>query len=150
MAQTKIITVNTGKIRSEETRKKMSIHQIGPGNHQYGKPTSEKQKRVASETHKGRIISDETKNKMRVSAIKRFAQSPMSDETKKKLSISKIGKTSVSGETHPFAKLKETDVLLIRKLASEGIAYKVLADRFGVRSSTIGKVVKRQLWAHVP
>jgi group I intron endonuclease len=146
----KLIAVNTGIVRSEETRKKMSAHQVGAGNHQYGKPTSEEQKRVASKTHKGRIISKETKSKMRASAIKRFAQSPMSKESRQKISAARVGKPSEFGERHHSAKLKEVDVVLIRTLASDGVSYKALSDRFGVNPTQIGRIVKRQRWAHVP
>jgi group I intron endonuclease len=146
----KIIAVNTGIVRSEETRKKMSVHQIGAGNHRYGKHCSEEQKKIISARQKGRVVSEETKNKVRTSTIKRFAQSPMSKESRQKISVARIGKPSEFGEQHHAAKLKEADVILIRKLASEGISYKVLSDRFGVKPTQIGKIVKRQRWAHVP
>lgn len=145
----KIILANTGRVVSEETRKKMSEHQLGVGNHQYGKHISEKQKLILSEANKGKIVSEETKSKMRESTIKRFEQLPMSKESRQKISAARMGKPSEFGEKHHAAKLKETDVVLIRKLASKGISYNVLSERFGVKNTQICKIVKRQRWAHV-
>jgi hypothetical protein len=47
-----------------EVRKKLSEAQMGEKNHQYGKPTSQKQKEAASKTHKGRPKTKSTKDKM--------------------------------------------------------------------------------------
>jgi NUMOD3 motif len=123
----KIIAVNTGIVRSEETRKKMSAHQVGVGNHRYGTHCSEEHKKIISARQSGRIVSEETKNKVRESTIKRFAKSPMSKESRQKIRAARIGKPSEFGEQHHAAKLKEADIVLIRKLASDGVSYKALS-----------------------
>lgn len=51
------------------------------------------------------------------------------------------------GERHPMSKLKECDVLEIRRLSGEGHTRASLARRFGVCHPTIVKIVKRERWA---
>ena len=54
------------------------------------------------------------------------------------------------GEQHPNAKLKEDDVLEIRRLyAGGGISQKTIADSFGVGQAQVAKIVRRQGWTHV-
>lgn len=115
-----------------------------------GRPCSEVCKRMASKTHKGKIVSKETRSKMRISTIKRFATAPASEETRQKLRDAKNNSECVRGDNHPTAKLRESDVILIRKLASEGETCTALAKQFGVWPTAISKVVLRQRWAHVP
>jgi hypothetical protein len=54
------------------------------------------------------------------------------------------------GTRRPEAKLTETDIPEIRRLCAEGMRLQVVADRFGVGSEAITKIVQRQRWAHVP
>jgi hypothetical protein len=53
------------------------------------------------------------------------------------------------GERSPLAKLKESDVRIIRELAAQGHSSWVLAKRYNVDPSAIRQVVKRQTWKHV-
>lgn len=56
-----------------------------------------------------------------------------------------------SGEQHPCAKLTKHQVLEIRRLFAAGnYLQKELAPRFGVHRMTIGKIVRRERWAHLP
>lgn len=66
---------------------------------------------------------------------------------------SKKGKAKCNyerGSSHHNALLNEQTVAEIRDQYSIGcMSYASLADRFGVASQTIGKIIRRELWAHV-
>lgn len=51
------------------------------------------------------------------------------------------------GEKQGSSKLKTADVLAIR--AATGLSQSTLAKRFGVRQSTIHKILSRQRWRHI-
>jgi len=77
---------NKGYKHSDETKQKMSISKKG-------KKITEEHKNKISESRKGKTFkphSEETKQKMRESALKR---KPLSKEARKKISDSKKGKT---------------------------------------------------------
>ncbi len=62
-----------------------------------------------------------------------------------------FGKPAVRGERHGCAKLKETDVIEIRKLyRAGGVTKKSLADRFGVTETPLRLVLARKTWTHIP
>lgn len=54
-----------------------------------------------------------------------------------------------NGEDNGFSKLREVDVLEIRRLATNGIAQIELARRYNVCPTTIGFVVRRETWQHI-
>jgi len=55
------------------------------------------------------------------------------------------------GEENSRAKLKEGDVVEIRRLCDVGeMSYREIADAFGVTEANIRKIGKRQSWCHVP
>jgi hypothetical protein len=54
------------------------------------------------------------------------------------------------GSTSPFAKLKETSVYEIRRLERLGFSTRKLGRMFGVSSTTIQGIIKRETWKHVP
>jgi hypothetical protein len=59
--------------------------------------------------------------------------------------------TDNTGERNGRSKLTNEAVAAIRaKYARGGVNYSHLAEEFGVNSFTIGRVVRRQQWAHVP
>ena len=53
----------------------------------------------------------------------------------------------VRGEKHPFSKLKEEDVQLMRKLAREGEKDQPLAEKFGISESCVSSIVWGRSWA---
>lgn len=55
---------NVGLKQSEETRRKISLSQIGEKNNNYGKPRTLEVRRKISEGNKGRILSDEQRLKL--------------------------------------------------------------------------------------
>lgn len=55
----------------------------------------------------------------------------------------------VVGENHGFAKLKEKEVLEIRKLHQEGLSINKIRKIYKVSNRTIGNIVKRRNWVHI-
>ena len=53
------------------------------------------------------------------------------------------------GERVSSAVLTETNVLEIRRLASDQQTYNQIAKQFGIHKDTIYKIVNRKSWAHV-
>ena len=53
------------------------------------------------------------------------------------------------GEQHYFHKLKEEDILIIRKMALAGDTFKEIAKKFSVHRTCIGSVVNRKSWKHI-
>ena len=53
------------------------------------------------------------------------------------------------GERHGQSKLKEVDVLEIRKLYKEGLTQNSIAEMFGVTQWTIGSILVRKTWRHI-
>lgn len=54
-----------------------------------------------------------------------------------------------NGEKNPFSKLKETDVLEIRKMIEQGHKQKEIASTFNVSIHLIRKISYRQVWNHI-
>lgn len=54
------------------------------------------------------------------------------------------------GEQSPNAKLAESDVKQIRSLAASGVIHREIAQKFHIARETVGDIVRRRLWAHVP
>lgn len=50
------------------------------------------------------------------------------------------------GENHPSAKLKEVDVLEIRKLLKEGASQLEISRKFKVLQATISSIKRRKIW----
>ena len=57
----------------------------------------------------------------------------------------RIWSPGLSGESHPAAKLTESDVLEIR--AAEGMTQSALATRYGVSRSLVGQIRTGKVWA---
>lgn len=53
------------------------------------------------------------------------------------------------GELNHFSILSEKDVRTIRRLHGPGKSYKALASEFGVASSTIAAIIRRETWRHI-
>lgn len=54
------------------------------------------------------------------------------------------------GVIHPLSRLTEDDVLLIRKLTSEGAPQRSMALKFNISDASISNIVKRKSWRHIP
>lgn len=53
------------------------------------------------------------------------------------------------GEKQWMSKLTAAQVVEIRRLRSNGIKLKVIAEEFGVSTPTICQIINRKLWAHI-
>jgi len=53
------------------------------------------------------------------------------------------------GESSPRAKLREPDIVEIRRLSDAGFSQVVIADRFSVHASAISRVLNGRRWRHV-
>ena len=53
------------------------------------------------------------------------------------------------GVNQGCAKLKNADILEIRKMLSDGVAQRRIAERFSVAQSQIGAVKRGKTWSHV-
>lgn len=60
-----------------------------------------------------------------------------------------VGKLGFIGEKHPRCKLKEKDVIEIRRKAENGESAKELATQYNVSKEAIKSIVKRVNWKHI-
>ena len=56
---------------------------------------------------------------------------------------------ALKGESHGESKLKNDDVLRIRKEVADGRKQKDLAEELGVSVSLVSLVVRRKAWVHL-
>jgi hypothetical protein len=56
---------------------------------------------------------------------------------------------STRGELNPHAKLKEKDILRIRRLRVKGFTYDAIAAEYGYTKGTVGSIVRGDTWSHV-
>ncbi len=98
----------------------------GEDNPMYGKHPSEETRKKMSEKQKCRHASEETKEK-----------------------LSKI-RSKLRGETNPYHKLTEKQVLEIRLLLKEGrLLQREIAEMFGVGRYVISMIKLRKIWKHI-
>src|SRR5262245_48538865 len=57
--------------------------------------------------------------------------------------------TDFRGEGHPNSKLTDSEIRVIRNLASLGISKVEISKIFSVTPSNIGQIVRRKSWTHV-
>ena len=129
-----------GIVHSKEAREKM-------GAPNKGKTISEWQKKRTSEFHKGRKRSEETRKKISESALgeknSRYGIKA-SDDTKQKMSIS-----AKKGEDSKLSKLTESNVLKIRDLYKKEISSRKLAKMFNVQKNCILSIIHKKTWKHI-
>lgn len=70
-----VCSANRGKKRSDETKRKMSIAQLGEKNHRFRKPVTEEHKQKIIAYQKSKVVSELTKQRMRDAWILRKANS---------------------------------------------------------------------------
>ena len=125
---------------TEEARKKM-------GEPNKGKTISDWHRQRVSEFHTGRKHSEESRAKMSEKFMgeknHRYGVKA-SEETRKKMSES-----AIKGEGHQFSKLKQSDVLEIRRLSSEGMGQRKIGEKFNVTKTAISHILKGLTWKHV-
>lgn len=63
--------------------------------------------------------------------------------------ILKGRKASIRGVLHPSCKLDEAAIVEIRKLLSEGMMQRRIAEKFGVTEQHIYRIKTKRVWAHL-
>ena len=96
-AKRKLREANLGKHHTEETKRKISKSTRGDRHPMFGKHHTEESKRKMSESHIGIRISEDTKEKIRVSGIGKHH----TEETKRKLSEARRGEGNPMYGKHP-------------------------------------------------
>lgn len=56
---------------------------------------------------------------------------------------------NILGESCHLSKLKEKDVLRIRKLCAERIKHRIIAKEYNVTRATITNIKNREMWKHI-
>ena len=59
------------------------------------------------------------------------------------------GQTGAKGSNNGSSKLTEEDVLKIRKLASDGISSKDIAEQFNISRGNCNSIIARKYWKHI-
>jgi len=101
--------------------------------------TPEARSKIAASNSR-RIVTADTKNKIRLSRLGKKRTTPITDEERHVLSQSKLG------ERNPNAKLTFEDVQMIRHLYVNGIQNSKLALQFNVTRSTISNIIHNKVW----
>ncbi len=108
---------SSGRIHSEETKKKLSEAHTG-------KTLSEEHKRKLSEVLKGKTLSEETKRKISEAHKGKISNRKgviLSEETRKKISEASKGNTNMLGKTHSEeTKRKQSEANKGRKCWNDG------------------------------
>jgi predicted GIY-YIG superfamily endonuclease len=149
----KISVANKGKTspffdkkHSEESREKISKNHAnfsGENNPNFGKHFNEEIREKISESHKGKVHSEETKQKMSNAHLGKPGPNlgkHFSEETKQRLSV------AISGENHPMAKFNWENINIIREKYFLGASKKELAIEFNTTVKYIYKIVNNKVW----
>ena len=115
------------KFGKEIADEKLKTWKIKISKGSVGKITSEETKIKISQSNKGKIISDETKEKLRQVNIGK----KINEETRKKQSEKR------KGELNPSCKIKNSDVIKIKKLIDNGIGVTKISKIYNVSRRTI-------------
>lgn len=130
--------INLGKKQSSESIEKTRQANIG-------KTISEEHKKKLREFHTGKIVSNETKNKMKTSLKKKYLES----EDYRNKCLEALVKATKYGENNSSSKLKEIDVINIRRLNKNGVSSYRLSKIYKMSKSSILSVVNFKTWKHV-
>ena len=60
-----------------------------------------------------------------------------------------LGLMSKAGERHSHAKLRDIDILEIRRLAMQNIKQTVIALKFSVSQAHVSHIIRRRVWNHI-
>lgn len=121
-----------GKIVSDGTRKKQSINNSGINNPFYGKEHTKKSKLKISYANKGKLSG---KN------------NPFYGKTHPPEIIKKISDANKGSKRSCI--LSKDQILKIRKMLSEGIFQKIIANEFEVAQTTIGNIKRNKTYADI-
>lgn len=112
-----------------------------------GRIISEETKNKISESQKDKKISKETRKKISENNNNYWFGKHLSEEHRNKM---RENHADFRGENHPRHKLTEEQVIQIKLLLKEEIlTQKEIADMFGVKQSIISKIKIGKLWSHI-
>ena len=108
--------------------------------HNLGKKATEETKQKMSKSHKGMIVTEETKQKLRIANLGR----KQTEEMKLKNSISH------SGDKCCLAKYTKEQVLMARELYTNGNHnYKDIAVQTGINRDALYDIIARKRWKYI-
>lgn len=126
-----------GKIVSEITRQKLSDYNKG-NTHFLGKKHTEESRKKISETKRGHICSQDTRNKIGDANRGRI----VTDETKHKM-------REVHTNNPTMAKLSKDEVSYIKRMLLLGAAIADIANQYNVTRGTIRSIKRGDSWKNV-
>ncbi len=135
----KIRKAHTGKKMPEKYVKELSARMSGSGNPFYGRTHKKESKEKMSASHKGKKLSEETKQKLKKCGGTKYYTA----ETYKKLSLANRGENSSSSI------LKESDVICILQKIKNGEMQRKIAKEYNVRESEITRIKQRKRWGYL-
>lgn len=62
----------------------------------------------------------------------------------------KMGLLKTSGEDCHWSKLKNEQVLMVRKLHADGMVQRHISKKLGINTAQISRIVNRKIWKHLP
>ncbi len=57
--------------------------------------------------------------------------------------------TQTRGESHPFSRLTESDIRIIRRLGQEKVPHGLIGVYFGMGQGSVSRIIRKERWAHV-
>ena len=61
-----------------------------------------------------------------------------------------VKRTRPRGDRHHKAVWQEWQIPYVRFLSASGMSYRTIADAYGMREGTVGQVIRKENWGHVP
>lgn len=99
------------------------------------------------------LYSVDKKSSKQISKIYNVSMQSIMDILKgkswKHLNLTEVAVRGKKGGINHFAKLKEEDILHIRKLWAGGLSFQGIASRFGVQPRSIKMIISRETWNHI-
>lgn len=128
-----------GLVHTYESKLKMSIPNRG-------KKISEDHKKIISELHTGKLVSRETRLKMSESIKEAFKKNPRGPITEKHKEILSFNSR---GENNKASILKNSDIIEIREMYSNGLSSVKISKIYNVSKTTILNIVNYKIWKHI-
>lgn len=73
----------------------------------------------------------------------------MSEQRRHAIEVLNVNRHRPKGSKHPKTKLAENDVLEIRRMRSEGMMLKEIAEKYRMKTRAISAICTRRTWKHI-